>query len=395
MIRKTTILSLMLFLFVSLSIHAKAINSTVIAPPANDDCAGATTLTVNSNFLCTATSPGTVFEATASTTPNACPTASPNPNANDDVWFKFVAVDTEHKVELLNISGSETNLYHSVFDAGVTGDCTTLMTSNAIFCSDPNASMLTSLTVGNTYFIRVFTNDSGAHDTTFDICIGSEPAPPVNDDCTNAETVASFPFSTMVDGTSTTNTTGFIDVAGCGGAMNDGLWYTLVGDGSNITVKVTPNAWDPKIAIYTGSCGTFTCIAESNTGTNGNVEIETFTSISGTTYYINIGHPSGASDFPEGVFGLDISLSPLSVDNLISEKGFSYFPNPVRDELKMSANEDIKSINVYNMIGQEVKRISLSNLSSYKLDMSDLSNGVYFIRTKIGDSTGTFKIIKK
>ena len=61
----------------------------------------------------------------------------------------------------------------------------------------------------------------------------------------------------------------------------------------------------------------------------------------------------------------------------------------------MSASEDIKSINVYNMIGQEVKRIALSNVSSYKLDMSDLSKGVYFITAKIGESTGTFKVIKK
>ena len=76
-------------------------------------------------------------------------------------------------------------------------------------------------------------------------------------------------------------------------------------------------------------------------------------------------------------------------------KGFSYYPNPVRGDLKMDANENIKSINVYNMIGQEVKRIALSNVFSYKLDMSDLSDGVYFIRAEVGDSTGTFKIIKK
>jgi len=390
MIRKTTILFLMIFSFISMDIYAKAIDSTIIAPPANDDCAGATTLTVNPNFLCTATSPGTVLEATASTTANGCPNTATN--ADDDVWFKFVATGTMHRVELLNVTGSQTNLYHTIFDAGVTGDCTTM---NAIQCSDLDTSNLTSLTIGNTYFVSVFTVGGGAQDTTFDICVGSEPAPPVNDDCANAETVASFPYIATVDATSATNNSGFIDVTGCGGAMNDGVWYEMVGDGSNVTIDVVPVAWDAKIAVYSGSCGTFTCIAEANNGLVGNTETETFTSISGTTYYINIGHPSGASDFAEGTFNLEISLSPLSVDNLISEKGFTYFPNPVRDELRMSANEDIKSVNVYNMIGQEVKRISLSNLSSYKLDMSDLSNGVYFIRTKIGESTGTFKIIKK
>ena len=386
--KKTTLLIL---LFCALfSIQISAINKT-FAPPVNDDCSSATTLIVNSNYLCSSTSPGTVFEATASTTPNACP----NPlNATDDVWFKFVATNTLHKIELLNITGSFTNLYHSVFDAGTSGDCSVLVVGDAISCSDPNTSTLTGLTIGNTYFIRVYTNDAGAHDTTFDICVGTEPVAPVNDDCANAEIVTSFPFNATVDATSSTNNAGFINGTGCVGAMNDGVWYTFVGDGSNIGITVTPSAWDAKIAIYTGTCGTFTCIAEANNGSVGNTETETFTSVSGTTYYINIGNPSGASDFAEGPFGLVITASGLSIDDLVS-KGFSYYPNPVRDELKMSANEDIKSINVYNMIGQEVKKIVLSNVSSYKLDMSDLSKGVYFISAKIGESTGTFKVIKK
>ncbi len=389
---KITFTILMFFVLFSMNMNANNISTDFIAPPVNDDCANATSLTVNTDFLCTTNTSGTVAEATASTTANACPGSSTK--ATDDVWFKFVATSTEHKITLQNISGSQADLYHAVFNAGALGDCSTLTAGDAVFCSDPNISDLTALTIGNTYFVRVFTNDTGSHDTTFDICIGSAPLPPVNDACIDAEIVTAFPFDVAVDASSATNNTGFIDVAGCGGAMNDGVWYEMVGDGSNVTVTVAPVAWDAKIAIYTGSCGAFTCIAESNNGFVGNTETETFTSIAGVTYYINIGHPSGASDFAEGPFNFQISLSGLSIDDLVS-KGFSYYPNPVRGDLKMNANENIKSINVYNMIGQEVKRIALSNVFSYKLDMSDLSDGVYFIRAEVGDSTGTFKVIKK
>ncbi len=389
---KITLTFLLFFALFSMTTNAENIGTDFFVPPANDDCANATTLTVNSDFLCTTVSSGTVAEATASSTPNACPGSATE--ATDDVWFKFVATSTEHRISLQNVSGSQTDLYHAVFNAGAAGDCSTLAVSDAIFCSDDDTSNLTALTVGNTYFIRVYTNDTGTHDTTFDICVGTAPLPPANDECANAESVTAFPFTSSVDATSSTNNGGFIDVAGCGGAMNDGVWYTMVGDGSNVTINVEPAGWDAKIAVYTGSCGTFTCIAEANNGLEGNTETETFTSIAGTTYFINIGHPSGASDFAEGVFNLDISLSGLSIDDLVS-KGFSYFPNPVRGELKMNANENIKSINVYNMIGQEVKRIALSNVFSYKLDMSDLSDGVYFIRAEVGESTGTFKVIKK
>jgi len=376
-----------------MTVSAENIGANFIAPPANDDCANATSLTVNSDFLCTNTTSGTVAEATASSTVNVCP-GSAN-NANNDVWFKFVATSNEHRIELQNVTGSQTNLYHSVFDAGATGDCSTLTASDAIFCSDPNTSNLTALTIGNTYFIRVYANDTGTHDTTFDICVGTTPLPPSNDDCIDAVVASSFPFELAVDASAATNNGGFVDVAGCGGAMNDGVWYEMVGDGSNVTITISPTGWDAKIAVYTGSCGTFTCIAESNTGSVGNVEAETFTSTAGVTYYINIGHPSGASDFAEGPFDIEIALSGLSIEDLVA-KGFSYFPNPIRGgELKMNAKENIKSVNVYNMIGQEVKRVVLSNVFSYKLDMSDLSDGVYFIRAEVGDSTGTFKVIKK
>jgi len=388
---KITLIFLLLFVLFSFNMNANNIGSNFIAPPANDDCANAISLTVNTDFLCTATSSGTVAEATASSVANACGAST---NANNDVWFKFIAIDTEHRIELLNVTGSQTNMYHSIFDAGVTGDCSTLVSSDTVLCSDPNTSNLTALTIGNTYFVRVFTKDAGSHDTTFDICVGTAPLPPANDDCIDATVVSAFPFSLALDASAATNNGGFVDVTGCGGAMNDGVWYEMVGDGSNVTVTVSPSAWDVKIAIYTGSCGTFTCIAEANNFAVGNTETETFTSTSGVTYYINIGHPSGASDFAEGPFNLQISLSGLSIDDLVS-KGFSYYPNPVRGDLKMNANENIKSVNVYNMIGQEVKRIALSNVFSYKLDMSDLSDGVYFIRAEVGDSSGTFKVIKK
>ena len=242
--KKITLTLLVFFALFSMDLSANNIGSSFIAPPANDDCANATSLTVNTDFLCTTVSSGTVAEATASSTPNACPGSAAR--ATDDVWFKFVAASTEHTITLQNISGSQVDLYHSVFNAGVSGDCSVLTVSDAILCSDPNESSLTALTVGNTYFIRVFTNDTGTHDTTFDICIGTAPLPPANDECLTAESVTSFPFNTSVDATSATNNAGFIDVVGCGGAMNDGVWYTMVGDGSNVTINVEPTAWDAK-----------------------------------------------------------------------------------------------------------------------------------------------------
>ncbi len=391
--RKATIGLLMLFFFPFVwQLNASSIKDNTIANtvaiPVNDECANATSLTVNSNFLCTNTTAGTVAEATASTGITGCPGLPEN--ANDDVWYKFVATDTSHKIELLNISGSNTDLYYMVFDGGAGGDCNTMI---GIFCGSSNPGAPTSLTIGNTYFINVFTNSSvsGAN-TTFDICVGTTPIAPSNDDCANALAISgtSFPFNASYDATAATNNAGSISVSSCID-INDGVWYTVTGDGGDITITVSPTAWDAAITVYEGSCGTFTCVEDKNIGGPGSVEAVVFTSIIGTTYYINIGHPD-TTDAPEGVFNLAITSSTLSIDDIVA-KGFYYYPNPVENILKMNANESINQVSLYSILGREIKKLTQEDLS-VELDMSNLPSGTYFVRVLIGNSSGSFKIIK-
>lgn len=387
---KGTILFLLFFALFTNVINAEDYGNNLIVPPANDECSMATTLTVNADFLCGTTTPGTVAEATRSAVVNVC-TGSLT-NADDDVWFKFVATNTAHTVSILNISGSQPDLYHAVFNGGLTGDCSALTVGDIVFCSDPNSSSLSGLTIGNTYLIRVYTKGSGSQDTTFDMCIGTTPMAPINDDCANAQNIGAFPFSNSVDASSATNNSGFI--SGCGSAMNDGVWYSFVGNGGDLSFLLKPTGWNAKIAIYRGSCGAFTsCAGFSDSGLSGIAEALTFTSIVGVTYYINIGHPNSTTDMPEGVFSLDITSSVLSVDDLIAD-GFRYFPNPVKKELKLRARDNINSVAIYNMIGQQVKLVKPSALA-IDVDMSNLSPGVYFVKTDIGEKSGSFKIIKE
>lgn len=388
--RKTTIGILILFFFPFVwQLNAASIkeNNIVVAPPANDECANATALTVNPNFLCNTVTAGTVAEATGSGVSTSCPG---NSNANDDVWYKFVATDTSHKIELLNIVGSNTDLYYIVYEGGAAGDCNTM---TAIFCGSSNPGTPSSLTIGNTYFINVFTNStaSGAN-TTFDICVGSTPTAPSNDDCAGAEAItgASLPFSATYDASSATNNAGSISASGCID-INDGVWYTITGDGTDITVIATPDSWDAAITVYEGSCGTFTCVDDSNIGTTGIAEGVTFTSSSSTTYYVNIAHP-GITDEPEGVFDLSVTSATLSIDDIVA-KGFYYYPNPVENILKMNAKESIDQISLYTILGREIKRFTQSDLKA-ELDMSNLPSGTYFVKVVIGDSNGSFKIIK-
>ncbi|MDY7395491.1 T9SS type A sorting domain-containing protein [Aureibaculum sp. 2210JD6-5] len=393
--RKTTYVFLIAFFFLFTGLlQANENEADATAPPVNDDCVNATTLTVNTNYLCNNVSSGTLVDATASTVSSdgaigSCPSVSTK--ANDDVWFKFVATNVSHRVKILNITGSITDLYTNVYNGGVSGSCPT--TATPLYCSDPETINLSSLTIGNTYFIRIYSNStaSGAT-TTFDVCVGSQPVTPANDDCSSAEVILSLPHNATYDATAATNNSGFITATGCLN-MNDGVWFEIVGDGGTISITASPTSWDLGIAVYTGSCGTLICEGSANNGTMNVVEGVSFASASGTTYYINVAYPSGGLDNPEGVFDLAVTSSTLSIDKIL-DKGFTYYPNPVEKTLKMRANENIQQINLYSVLGKEIMRVNQNDIQA-ELKLDNLPSGTYFVKAFVGGSSGTFKILKK
>ena len=100
-------------------------------PPANDECANAQEVTVNTDYGCATVTAGTIVGATASTvTGNTC-FGTPD----DDVWYSFTATNAIQQIKLLNVAGSTTDLYHSLW----TGTCSALtLVPNS--CSDNNTS---------------------------------------------------------------------------------------------------------------------------------------------------------------------------------------------------------------------------------------------------------------
>ncbi len=152
------------------------INSSPIqvaaCPPSNDNCSGATVAVVNQGATCDLTTPGTLLAAT----PSGIPASSCGGNPDDDVWFQFTALHTVELISLINISGGTTNLDYSVYS----GSCGAL---TEIFCSTETANFVPNLTVGNTYFVRVYSFGSVPVTTTFNLCIKQAP---VNLLCENA-----------------------------------------------------------------------------------------------------------------------------------------------------------------------------------------------------------------
>ncbi len=126
---------------------------------ANDECSGAISLVQDVNCNPTAAN---IDNSTQSLT--SCAAGG---TANDDVWFSFVATNTTAQVIVAGSASFDAVV--QVFDAcaGASLACV-----DATLAGATETATVTGLTIGNTYFVRVYDYEIGIPaTTTFDICV--------------------------------------------------------------------------------------------------------------------------------------------------------------------------------------------------------------------------------
>lgn len=79
--------------------------------------------------------------------------------------------------------------------------------------------------------------------------------------------------------------------------------------------------------------------------------------------------------------------------NDLTKADFSFYPNPVKDELNIISKSEIKNVSIFNISGQVVIN---SKSNSKKINTSVLSAGIYVVKAELADGQiETFKILKK
>lgn len=115
----------------------------------------------------------------------------------------------------------------------------------------------------------------------------------VSDDCATAIPIACGSTAT---GTTVGATVDVIPAA-CSTPASPGVWYTFTGNGAVMQVSLCGSAYDTRIAVLTGTCGTFNCVA-SNDDACGTSSQVTVTTTLGTTYYVLVyGYGSASGSF--------------------------------------------------------------------------------------------------
>ncbi|KAA2220433.1 T9SS type A sorting domain-containing protein [Chryseobacterium sediminis] len=358
------------------------VGTDITPPPPNDECINAITLPVNPDLNCSVVTAGSTVGATVSNVSAPICGDVTNPR---DVWFKFTATATGHLISLKDLvslgvqSGTET--YFQVFS----GDCGNL---TSIKCSHLMGGV-SGLTIGQTYYIRVFNIRYPSEVVGFNICIGTLPPVPVNDSCSGALVASVFPYSySQTDALAATNNNGFITA--CSPAMNDGTWFTFTGDGSTHKILVSPiGSGNPWVGVYKGGCGSLICVTKG--GYSAPISFDT---VPGTVYYVNVGDGNATIDALETPFTITISRGTLGLSEVSKgRETIEAYPNPFTDVLHISKADKVKSVSILHSSGRLIKTIEKP---SSELHLRDLKEGTYLVVLNMKDgSRQTIKAIKR
>jgi hypothetical protein len=251
--------------------------------------------------------------------------------------------------------------------------------------------------------VRVFTTTATTgQNTTFDICIGTPPPPPANDDCSGAieitagGTISSFP---VTGSTVSATTTAGLPVLTCvPSARANDVWYSVVVPASGtLTIETAPAPGtlmtDSVLTVFSGTCGSLVEIGcDDDSSDTGNFSLEALTGLTpGEVIYIGVWRYGTTVDGEFQVSAYDASLlSNSSFEN----ESFKAYPNPVQNVLNLSFNKNISNVKVFNLLGQEVMTNAI-NVNQSQIEMSHLASGTYLVKVTADNQVMTIKVIKE
>ena len=274
--------------------------NTALAQPANDDCSDAIAL------VCGDVVEGNNEGADTEELP-ACGMVFPG----QTVWYSIVGTGGDITASTCD-DGTDFDTQIGVYS----GSCGALScvagNNNDLGCANPRRSTVTwASEAGVTYYI-VVAGVLGA-DGDYVLSIDCADVAPDNDVCADAEPIS---CGDVVSGnTETASTEPGLGTCGTSLTTAPGVWYELVGDGSLVTASTCNTAdYDTKIGVFSGSCGSLSCVAgnDDGSGCSGFTSEVTFPTSAGTVYYIYVTGFSSST----GNFDLSITCeSPITNDD--------------------------------------------------------------------------------
>ena len=222
--------------------------------------------------------------------------------------------------------------------------------------------------------------------------------PPANDNCDSASSLTLDP-DTCINYVSVSNfgsTDSGVPAPSCGAynptTYNGDLWFTItIPTGvTEITLNVNNVNGLTSVAgtLYSGDCVNLSEVSCTQFSSGWPWLISDLTP--GDTYYLRVWDYNNDQ---LGTFDLCGHYDASAIGNN-QIAGFNYYPNPVNHTLNLSAKDTIEMISISNVMGQEVLNLN-PNTTQTQVDMSQLQNGIYFVKAQVNGQLTAFKVVKK
>lgn len=88
---------------------------------------------------------------------------------------------------------------------------------------------------------------------------------------------------------------------------------------------------------------------------------------------------------------------PLSVNEFFTNNDISLYPNPTQSVLNIQlSNTNLlpDGYSIYNVLGQEISKTTISRVEDLQINTSTLSEGVYYLKISKGNNSNTLSFIK-
>jgi hypothetical protein len=311
----------------------------LFAQPANDDCANAITLTPAAGNIPVLTE-GTTAAATQSLAPCSGTTAN-------DVWYRFVATKTAHRV-VAQQNGMGSPPIVQVF-SGTCGE----LTSIQCFSGFPAGGLVTGLTIGNTYLVRIYAATNVAAGA-FRVAITSRPQ---NDECVDAFALTPAAVNAGPNYIPASSIDATLSEVACSGSQvsDDDVWFkfTATTNAHRINIRgFFQNA--SMVEVYSGTCGAKTqlniCGDFSNGSSPGFVNFGGLTP--GTEYFFRVfsvfATSASASNFDVAVTSFNAPTNDECAGAIAIPVGGATCQNPFEGTLTNATSSKVALCGITN-----------------------------------------------
>ena len=187
----------------------------------------------------------------------------------------------------------------------------------------------------------------------------------------------------------------FIDEPSCGSYLGGDVWYAVTIPGTGTVTLETQeetgsNLNDTAIAVYDEDGNQIACNDDETPGSNFFSQIELTGQTPGELLFIRVWAFENAQ---AGAFRIAAYNPTLGIADKAKIE-LDYYPNPVIDRVTFTVSEEIKNIEIYNLLGGKVVSKAINN-STGQVDLSNLATGTYVARVQTERGSQAVKLIKQ